>query len=105
YVPFHVEGKAVGVLWVLRHGDRQFNAEHLRQLQDLGGFAAAAYRATQARALALSRRMAALNLMEDALQSRQATEKAYLDLSASEERYRRLFNSIDEGFCVIEMIF
>ena len=26
-------------------------------------------------------------------------------LRASEERYRNLFNSIDEGFCVIEMIF
>ena len=26
-------------------------------------------------------------------------------LRASEERYRRLFNSIDEGFCVIEVIF
>ena len=27
------------------------------------------------------------------------------DLHASEERYRTLFNSIDEGFCVIELLF
>jgi PAS domain-containing protein len=28
-----------------------------------------------------------------------------LELRASEERYHTLFNSIDEGFCVIEMLF
>ena len=28
-----------------------------------------------------------------------------LALRTSEERYRRLFNSIDEGFCVLELIF
>jgi PAS domain S-box-containing protein len=31
--------------------------------------------------------------------------KAFQELKESEERYRTLFNSIDEGFCVIEMIF
>ena len=31
--------------------------------------------------------------------------RADLELRASEERYRNLFNSMDEGFCVIEMIF
>ena len=35
----------------------------------------------------------------------QVIEKANLALRASEERYRSLFNSIDEGFCVIEMLF
>ncbi len=33
---------------------------------------------------------------------RKATEEA---LRASEERYRTLFNSIDEGFCIIEVLF
>lgn len=32
-------------------------------------------------------------------------EKAEHALRDSEERYRNLFNSIDEGFCIIEMIF
>jgi PAS domain S-box-containing protein len=32
-------------------------------------------------------------------------EKSALSLKVSEERYRKLFDSIDEGFCVIEMIF
>jgi signal transduction histidine kinase/ActR/RegA family two-component response regulator len=105
FVPFYVAGKAVGAIWALRHSDRQFDAEDLRQLQNLGRVASAAYRGTEARALALSRTMAALNLTEDALRSRRAVEKAYLDLSASEERYHSLFNSIDEGFCLVEMLF
>ncbi len=32
-------------------------------------------------------------------------EKRTLSLKASEEKYRTLFDSIDEGFCIIEMIF
>jgi PAS domain S-box-containing protein len=43
-------------------------------------------------------RRAALNLMEDAILSKNA-------LAKSEEKYRMLFESIDEGFCVIEMIY
>jgi PAS domain S-box-containing protein len=35
----------------------------------------------------------------------QRVEKRTLALHASEEQYRTLFNSIDEGFCIIEMIF
>jgi PAS domain S-box-containing protein len=42
-------------------------------------------------------RRAALNLMEDAIQSKEA-------LAKSEERYRTLFESIDEGFCIFEII-
>ena len=34
-----------------------------------------------------------------------ARKKGESDLRESERRYRSLFNSIDEGFCVIEMIF
>ena len=50
-------------------------------------------------------RRAALNVMEDAVQSRQLAEALNLEVRESEERYRTLFNSIDEGFGVIEMIF
>lgn len=52
-----------------------------------------------------SRRAAALNLMEDAVQSRRAMEKINAELRASEAKYRTLFTSIDEGFCLIEMLF
>jgi len=51
-----------------------------------------------ANASLLNSRRAALNLMEDSL----ASEKA---LRESEERYRNLFNSLHEGFCIIEMVF
>ena len=50
-------------------------------------------------------RRAALNLMEDAVQSARIAEALNAQVRASEERYRTLFNSMDEGFCVIEIIF
>ena len=44
------------------------------------------------------------SLMEDAVQSSQAMERFDRKLHASEERYRALFESIDEGFCIIEKV-
>jgi len=46
----------------------------------------------------LKRRLA---LAEDALRDRAALERAS---GASDDRYRTLFDSIDEGFCIIEVI-
>lgn len=61
---------------------------------------------------AFEARRAALNLMEDAVAARHAalresaerlrSEKA---MRESEEKYRSLFESIDEGFCIIEVLF
>ena len=46
WIPFHVDGKAVGTIWVIAHDQsRQFDAEDLRVMTDLGQFAAAAYQA------------------------------------------------------------
>jgi transcriptional regulator with GAF, ATPase, and Fis domain len=44
-VPFHVDGKAVGTVWVISHDDqvRQFDAEDDRVLTTLSEFAAAAW--------------------------------------------------------------
>jgi PAS domain S-box-containing protein len=43
-VPFHVNGEAVGTIWVVAHDTtRRFDAEDLRLLTNLGTFAAAAY--------------------------------------------------------------
>ena len=97
-IPFYVNGKAVGTIWTVAHDDqRKFDAEDLRQLQALGRFASAAYRAGEGLDTALI-------LMEDALRSQQALEKANAELRESEERYRMLFESLDEGFCVIEQV-
>lgn len=50
-------------------------------------------------------RRAALNVMEDAIQSRFDAEALNIEIEASEARYRTLFNSMDEGYCIIQMIF
>jgi PAS domain S-box-containing protein len=45
-IPFYVEGKAVGAIWVIAHDQsRQFDAEDLRVMTNLSKFAAAAYQA------------------------------------------------------------
>lgn len=44
-VPFHLDGKAVGTIWVIAHSaHRKFDAEDLRQLESMARFASAAYR-------------------------------------------------------------
>jgi two-component sensor histidine kinase len=43
-IPFYVDGKAVGTVWVIAHDhSRKFDAEDLRVMTNLGTFAAAAY--------------------------------------------------------------
>ena len=108
-VPFYVEGKAVGTIWAITHDDRRkFDAEDLRQLESLGRFASAAYQATEfldeleqrgdalgqshsvlaqrmadlqkVNTEAQNSRRAALNLMEDAVQSRKLVETLNLQL-------------------------
>lgn len=47
-VPFHVDGKAVGTIWVISHDEgRRFDAKDADVMQTLGEFAAAAYRVVQ----------------------------------------------------------
>ena len=91
-IPFHIAGKAVGTIWAIGHnGHRKFDAEDLRQIKSLGQFASVAYQAVESLDV-LDQRRAALNLMEDAVQSREAMERLNRDLCESEERYRTLFN-------------
>ena len=56
-------------------------------------------------------RRAALNLLEDAVAARESEgrenaerRRAEEELRTSEEKYRTLFESIDEGFCIIERL-
>ncbi|MGZ4963520.1 MAG: ATP-binding protein [Limisphaerales bacterium] len=133
-VPFYVKGKAVGTIWAVTHDEeRQFDAEDLRLLASLGRFASSAYQVVafmeafaqqnetmhhnhgeleksladlrHANLESKQARSASLNLMEDAVRARQSLEAVNAELFRSKESYRSLFNSIDEGFCVIEMLF
>ena len=93
-IPFHVNGKAVGTIWAMAHDDRRrFDAEDLRRLESLGRFASAAYQAMQ-RDTAENSRRAALNLMEDAVQAREATEQVNAELRESEGRFRMLADNM-----------
>jgi signal transduction histidine kinase len=48
-VPFHVDGQAVGTIWVISHDpERQFDAEDGRVMSTLSDFAAAAYKTVSA---------------------------------------------------------
>jgi PAS domain S-box-containing protein len=45
-MPFYVDGKAVGTVWIVIHDlSRRFDSEDLRLMTDLGAFAASAYQA------------------------------------------------------------
>ena len=118
-VPFYVKGKAVGTIWAIAHDDRRkFDAEDMRQLTSLGSFASTAYQAVtlldalkqqeetlkhthtelgqnmtelrEATVQAQNSRRAALNLMEDAVKSREALQTVNTELLQSEERFRSL---------------
>ena len=102
-VPFYLEGKAIGTIWVMSHDETlRFDAEDLRVMANLGAFAATAYqvmldsaeRLREANADVASRlaqiekvnaevqdsRRAALNVMEDALRAREIAETLNLQL-------------------------
>ena len=86
-IPFYIDDKAVGTIWTIAHDDRRrFDAEDLRLLESLGRFASAAYRAVGSQQDVRTQRRATLNLLEDAVESRQAMEKLNAELRASEER-------------------
>lgn len=100
-LPFYVNRKAVGTLWIVAHDARRtFDAEDLRQLTSLGGFASAAFQASQALNSALEQDRTLLGLKQELVEARQAIEK----LRESEDHYRMRFESVEEGFCVIEKI-
>ena len=44
------------------------------------------------------------SLLEEAVQTRQTLEQLKAQLRESETRYRTLFESLDEGFCIIEKV-
>jgi PAS domain S-box-containing protein len=107
-VPWEVGGKVMGTIWAIGHSpEHRFDAEDARLLGSLARFAGAAYdflERTRAAEGLRAERLAALNLMEDAILARRETEQAAARRE-SEETYRALFESIDEGFCTVEVLF
>ena len=82
--PFRIGSQPAGTLWVISHSsERHFDAEDARALESLAGFAGAVQnllsRSARNEDLRASR-MAALNLMEDAVQSRRVAENLNRDL-------------------------
>ncbi|MEO7159272.1 MAG: PAS domain-containing protein [Polaromonas sp.] len=80
-LPFYVDGKAVGTIWLMAHDTRRkFDAEDLRQLENFGRFASAAYRATALLDAAIEQGRARIDQhvasnFEDVTQRKQAEEK------------------------------
>ena len=104
-VPFYVGSKAVGTLWAIAHDEhRRFDAEDLRQLQSLSRFASAAHQTVAALDAAEEQAKFARSLVEDAVRFAVEVESLNADLRKSEKRFRTVFDSIDEGFCILEKV-
>ena len=87
-VPFHAAGKPVGTLWALAHtSQRKFDAEDARLLTSLSRFASAAYH------------------MISTLKAVESSRTEVEQVGQERLRYRTLLESIDKGFCIIEMLF
>ncbi len=89
-VPFQVQGRSVGTIWAISHDpQRKFDSEDLRLLQSLGRFASAAYQSVENLGAA-DQRLAALNLMEDAVHSRELAEDSNRKLRGEIAQRKRI---------------
>ncbi|HEU5078935.1 MAG TPA: ATP-binding protein [Opitutaceae bacterium] len=91
-VPIFLGDRAIGSLWAIAHdAEHRFDAEDARVLGTLAHFAAAVFLMSERSGAAeglRAERLAALNLMEDALAARRETERTTAALLTSEERLR-----------------
>ena len=98
-LPLMANNRVLGTLWVMTHDQqRHFDLEDVRVMSSLADLTVVALhnqRQTQ-ELLEKNRRLEA-----EAVERKQAAEKWH----DSEALYRTLFNSIDEGCCLIELLF
>jgi signal transduction histidine kinase len=92
-VPFYVAGKAVGTIWAIAHDEyRRFDAEDLRQLENLSRFASAAFQvveslsASEQREEALRHSNAELELTQRALRDADRRKDIFVATVAHELR-------------------
>lgn len=97
-VPINIDEEPIGTIWaVTTDPSHRFDREDARLLGDLAPFAAAAFTLLQqAKSVQQSdqARVAALNLMEDAIHSTSRAEEALSALRISEERFRLLVETV-----------
>lgn len=97
-LPFAVDNRLLGTLWIMSHNEeRTFDQEDVRVLSSLADFTAAAL--LQGQTLELITTNTAL---QAEIVDRKRAEEA---LRASEEKYRTLFESINDGFCIAQMLY
>ena len=102
-VPFYVEGKAVGTIWVIAHDvRRQFDAEDRRQLVSLGRIASSAYQAVTLYENLLATNEALLlgSVRQDELA--EAAEHLNEQLRAEIFERRRFESGLNEAMAVAE---
>jgi len=88
-VPFYIEGKAVGTIWLIAHDDRRkFNAEDLRQLVSLGSFASVAYHmvAYQEKAVSINEALVLGSLRQHELTEVADSLNVHLELEVTERK-------------------
>ncbi|MBD2465395.1 GAF domain-containing protein [Oscillatoria sp. FACHB-1407] len=99
-LPLVADNHVFGTIWIMSHDEqRQFDSEDVRIMMSLADFTATALLLQQRQTGEL---LAANAVLETEIVDRKQAEDA---LRESEVKYRSLFNLIDEGFCVIEVLF
>lgn len=98
-IPTEYQAEEADILRKIKAGERVEHYETVRQRKD-NSFVEVSLTVSPVKT-PTGEIVGASKIARDISAAKQAEER----LSLSEERYRTLFNSIDQGFCVIEMLF
>lgn len=103
-LPFYIEGKPLGTLWLITHGqDRHFDREDLRQLESLGQFASAACKAVQMVDAAQAQSQLATGLLEESVQSSLAMARLHAEVKEGGAFIRSIIDSSPDCIKVLDL--